>query len=164
MSGFNDIVAQPSAFRALFSQTTGLGQSSAALFIDLAATVLEDLTGQASSWSFTDLIGSPYPRPYQYEAYAVFRGYGYAGQLVEAPTGSGKTMIGHDVHPGLANDLRPGQSILVLVPTSNYLQQWTASCATNRSGCACRPRWSLPEHPTSWSVSKSAQAATRPFY
>ena len=53
-------------------------------------------TGQSETgaWSHTDLIGSPYPRPYQYEAYAVFRGYGYHGQLVEAPTGSGKTMIG----------------------------------------------------------------------
>ena len=37
-------------------------------------------------WRHADLLGSPYPRPYQYEAYAVFRGHGYQGQVVEAPT------------------------------------------------------------------------------
>jgi superfamily II DNA or RNA helicase len=138
-SGFNDIVAQPSAFRPLFSQITSLGEASAALFVDLAATVLEDRAAQASPWSFTDLIGSPYPRPYQYEAYAVFRGYGYAGQLIEAPTGSGKTMIGMMCIQDWLKDLRPGQSILVLVPTSNYLQQWTGELCYKSIGLRLSP-------------------------
>jgi hypothetical protein len=143
LRGFNDIVAQPSTFRPLFSQITGLGQSSAALFVDLAATMLEDRAGQASSWSFTDLIGSPYPRPYQYEAYAVFRGYGYAGQLVEAPTGSGKTMIGMMCIQDWLNDLRPGQSSWCSFPPAITCSSGLASCAANPSGCDCRPRWSL---------------------
>ena len=94
---------------------------------------------EASPWSFTDLIGSPYPRPYQYEAYAVFRGYGYHGQLVEAPTGSGKTMIGMMCIQDWLNDLRPGQSILVLVPTSNYLQQWTGELCYKSIGLRLSP-------------------------
>ena len=55
----------------------GMGQTSAALFVDLVGTLLEGRAVGTSPWTYSDLIGSPYPRPYQYEAYAVFRGYGY---------------------------------------------------------------------------------------
>ena len=34
-AGLNDVAARQSAFRQLFSQVTGLGQASAALFVDL---------------------------------------------------------------------------------------------------------------------------------
>ena len=93
-AGLSDVLGRQSSFRAVFNQVTGLSAAGAALFIDLVGTLLEDRVSQTGAWSHTDLIGSPYPRPYQYEAYAVFRGYGYQGQLVEAPTGSGKTLIG----------------------------------------------------------------------
>ena len=122
--GLNDVLSRQASFRENFSRITGLDSSGAALFIDLVETLQEDRGLDTSPWSFTDLIGSPYPRPYQYEAYAVFRGYGYHGQLVEAPTGSGKTMIGMMCIQDWLRNLRVGQSILILVPTSNYLQQW----------------------------------------
>jgi superfamily II DNA or RNA helicase len=116
-----------------------LGPSSAALFVDLVETLLEARAQEASPWTYADLIGSPYPRPYQYEAYAVFRGYGYDGQLVEAPTGSGKTMIGMMCVQDWLQDLRAGQSILILVPTSNYLQQWTGELCYKSTGLRLSP-------------------------
>jgi superfamily II DNA or RNA helicase len=121
----SDVAGRQRSFREVFEQATGLGDASAALFVDLVATLLEGREAAASAWPSADLIGSVYPRPYQYEAYAVFRGYGYGGQLVEAPTGSGKTMIGMMCIQDWLRNLRSGQSILILVPTSNYLQQWT---------------------------------------
>ena len=137
--GLSDVSARQSSFREAFTRSTGLGASSAALFTDLVETLLEGRAASASPWTFTDLIGSPYPRPYQYEAYAIFRGYGYSGQLVEAPTGSGKTMIGMMCIQDWLKDLRSGQSILILVPTSNYLQQWTGELCYRPIGLRLSP-------------------------
>jgi superfamily II DNA or RNA helicase len=137
--GLNEAAARPSAFRQAFSQATGMGGASAALFVDLIETLLESRMQATSPWAYTDLIGSPYPRPYQYEAYAVFRGYGYDGQLVEAPTGSGKTMIGMMCIQDWLQHLRAGQSILILVPTSNYLQQWTGELCYKSIGLRLSP-------------------------
>ncbi len=138
-SGLSDVAGRQSTFRTLFSQVTGLGNASAALFIDLVVTLLEGRVSHASPWTYADLIGSSYPRPYQYEAYAVFRGYGYGGQLVEAPTGSGKTMIGMLCIQDWLRSLRAGQSILVLVPTSNYLQQWSGELCYKSIGLRLPP-------------------------
>ena len=138
-AGLSNVIARQSSFRELFSQVTGLSLTSAALFVDLVETLLEDRAVETSPWSFTDLIGSAYPRPYQYEAYAVFRGYGYHGQLVEAPTGSGKTMIGMMCIQDWLKNLRPGQSILILVPTSNYLQQWSGELCYKPIGLRLSP-------------------------
>jgi superfamily II DNA or RNA helicase len=101
--------------------------------------LLEDRALETSPWTFADLVGSPYPRPYQYEAYAVFRGYGYHGQLVEAPTGSGKTMIGMMCIQDWLQKLRAGESILILVPTSNYLQQWSGELCYKPIGLRLSP-------------------------
>lgn len=139
VSGLGDVAGRPRTFQAQFRQLTGMGESSAALFVDLVATLLEQRTQAAGAWSHADLIGSPYPRPYQYEAYAVFRGYGYRGQLVEAPTGSGKTLIGMMCIQDWLQNLRPGQSILILVPTSNYLQQWTGELCYHPIGLRLSP-------------------------
>ena len=137
--GLSDVVGRQSAFRASFGEITGMGEKTAVLFVDLAQTLLEDKQLGTSPWSYTDLVGSPYPRPYQYEAYAVFRGYGYHGQLVEAPTGSGKTMIGMMCVQDWLKNLRSGQSILILVPTSNYQQQWTGELCYKPIGLRLSP-------------------------
>ncbi len=134
-----DALARQSAFRETFCRITALSETSAALCIDLIATLLEGHAPRATQWNFTDLIGSPYPRPYQYEAYAVFRGYGFHGQLVEAPTGSGKTMIGMMCVQDWLGKLRAGQSILILVPTSNYLQQWAGELCYKPIGLRLSP-------------------------
>lgn len=138
-SGLSAVVGRPHTFQEHFCTHTGMGAASAALFVDLVATLLEHRQPAAGAWSYADLIGSAYPRPYQYEAYAVFRGYGYHGQLVEAPTGSGKTMIGMMCVQDWLQNLRPGQSILILVPTSNYLQQWTGELCYHKIGLRLSP-------------------------
>jgi hypothetical protein len=138
-AGLSDVVTRQSAFRSSFARLTGLNEASAALFVDLVETLLEGRSAEAGPWNYTDLIGSPYPRPYQYEAYAVFRGYGYHGQLVEAPTGSGKTMIGMMCIQDWLKNLRLGQSILILVPTSNYLQQWSGELCYKPIGLRLSP-------------------------
>jgi len=139
VNGLSAVVARPRTFQAQFSQLTGMSEASGALFVDLVATLLEVRAPAAGAWSCADLVGSPYPRPYQYEAYAVFRGYGYHGQLVEAPTGSGKTMIGMMCIQDWLQALRPGQSILILAPTSNYLQQWTGELCYHKIGLRLSP-------------------------
>jgi len=137
--GLSAVAARQSTFRESFSEITGMSETTAVIFADLVETLLEDRQLGTGPWSFTDLVGSPYPRPYQYEAYAVFRGYGYHGQLVEAPTGSGKTMIGMMCIQDWLKNLRSGQSILVLVPTSNYQQQWTGELCYKPIGLRLSP-------------------------
>ncbi len=120
-----EVDARQSVFREQFAALTGLDDPATAdLFVNAAAVLLQSLSAETSPWHHNDLLGSPFPRPYQYEAYAVFRGYGYQGQVVESPTGSGKTMIGMMCIQDWLRTLSPGQSILILVPTKNYQQQW----------------------------------------
>jgi superfamily II DNA or RNA helicase/predicted ArsR family transcriptional regulator len=122
--GLSELEARPAAFRGHAAGEAGLSPATADLVLEAVATLLDTRPPTASAWRHADLLNSPYPRPYQYEAYAVFRGSGYQGHLVESPTGSGKTMIGMMCIQDWLRTLRPGQSILVLVPTSNYQQQW----------------------------------------
>lgn len=135
----SDVVARQSAFREALVDITGIDQTSAALLVDLVGTLLEHQNRQTSAWRCADLVGSPYPRPYQYEAYALLRGYGYQGQLVEAPTGSGKTLIGMMCIQDWLRNLRPGQSILILVPTSDYQQQWAGELCYQPVGLRLPP-------------------------
>jgi hypothetical protein len=122
--GLSDVEARQEVFRDRFARATSLGTGTADLVIEAATTLLDSRPPEPSGWHHADLLNSPYPRPYQYEAYAVFRGSGYQGQLVESPTGSGKTMIGMMCIQDWLRTVHPGQSILVLVPTANYQQQW----------------------------------------
>ena len=136
---FDHITARPTAFMDAFVSITGLSENNAALFVNLAFE-LQDVYGMAQRhWKFRDLIHSGTPRPYQLEAYAVFRGYGYNGVLVEAPTGSGKTMMGLMCIQDWLGSLVPGQSILVLVPTNNYQQQWVRELCYNPLGLDLTP-------------------------
>src|SRR5579859_1902942 len=124
--GLNDVMTSRGEFRTRFASLTGFSEGTAALVIAAAEIIGggAPLETTLSPWRHADLIGSPHLRPYQYEAYAIFRGYGYQGQVIEAPTGSGKTMIGMMCIQNWLRTLSQGQSILVLVPTVNYQQQW----------------------------------------
>jgi hypothetical protein len=122
--GLSDVEARQEDFREQFARATALGPGTADLVVEAAATLLDTRPPDPTGWHHADLLNSPHPRPYQYEAYAVFRGSGYQGHLVESPTGSGKTMVGMLCIQDWLRTLRPGQSILVLVPTANYQQQW----------------------------------------
>lgn len=135
----SDVDGQRAGFGAHLAGLTGLDEESARLFADVAHALVDARTEVASAWHHADVLGSPYPRPYQYESYAVFRGHGYRGQVVEAPTGSGKTMIGMMCIQDWLRQLNPGQSILVLVPTSNYQQQWTGELCYKPIGLRLSP-------------------------
>ncbi|HEY7062588.1 MAG TPA: DEAD/DEAH box helicase [Chloroflexota bacterium] len=122
--GLREVEARQAAFREHAARLAELSQATADLLVEAVATLLDTHPPTASAWRHADLLNSPHPRPYQYEAYAVFRGSGYQGHLVESPTVSGKTLIGMMCIQDWLRSLRPGQSILVLVPTNAYQQQW----------------------------------------
>jgi superfamily II DNA or RNA helicase len=137
--GLADLVGRPEELRERSAELLGMGPDTADLLVE-AATVLSETRGaKASPWRHADLLGSPYPRPYQYEAFTVFRRSNYASTLVEAPTGSGKTLIGMLCIQDWLRSLRPGQSILVLVPTANYQQQWVGELCYKPIGLRLPP-------------------------
>ena len=139
--GLADLGARRAEFRSLLSDLTGFGDATAALLLAAVLVMIEREPGAAGRgpWGAADLIGSSYPRPYQYEAFAIFRGYGYQGQVVEAPTGSGKTLIGMMCIQDWLTTMSPGQSILVLVPTVSYQQQWVGELCYKETGLRLPP-------------------------
>jgi superfamily II DNA or RNA helicase len=136
--GLHDAESRADLLRDRLAEAELCGETAAALLE--AVTSLQDARlPSPTGWQHADLLNSPYPRPYQYEAYTVFRASGYQGDLVESPTGSGKTMIGMLCIQDFLRTLRSGQSILVLVPTSNYQQQWIGELCFNRIGLSLPP-------------------------
>jgi hypothetical protein len=139
--GLGDLAARRERFRSLVLEPKGFGYETAALLLAAVLVMIEREPGAAGRgpWGAADLIGSSYPRPYQHEAFAIFRGYGYQGQVVEAPTGSGKTLIGMMCIQDWLTTMSPGQSILVLVPTVNYQQQWVGELCYKETGLKLPP-------------------------
>lgn len=86
-----------------------------------------------------DIINSPIPRPYQLEAYYMFKGDKYNGSIIDSPTGSGKTLMGMMCIQDWIRKLRFNESILVLVPTQNYQSQWVDSICFNEIGLQVSP-------------------------
>lgn len=147
--GLQDIDDRPLEFTSVFNQKTGFSDPhTAERFIEVAQMLLETTLREASLWQHTDLIHSPYPRPYQRAALTVFQRGGYNAQLIEAPTGSGKTMIGMLAIQDWLRSLQRGQSILVLVPTSNYQQQWIDEISFNPIGLQLSPQVIFAGTPT----------------
>jgi superfamily II DNA or RNA helicase len=127
-------------FSQQFPSFTGLNDPEIAhLFTEATHMLLVTSAAEASTWDFQDLLHSPYPRPYQRDAFAAFRRGDYQAQIVEAPTGSGKTLIGLMCIQDWLRSLQAGQSILILVPTSNYQQQWLAELCYNPIGLRLTP-------------------------
>jgi hypothetical protein len=60
-----------------------------------------------------DIINSPIPRPYQLEAYYMFKGDNYNADIIDSPTGSGKTLMGMMCIQDWLRTLRNNESILV---------------------------------------------------
>jgi superfamily II DNA or RNA helicase len=139
--GLVDIPSRKQVFETFLTGLTGFRRETAHLFV----AAVQELIGPPSvapelrGGQHADLIGSLYPRPYQRDAYVIFRGYGYQGELIEAPTGSGKTMIGMMCIQDWLRALSPGESILVLVPTVNYQQQWVGELCYKPIGLRLSP-------------------------
>jgi len=139
--GLSSIADRKEAFREFFKRFTGCGTDMAEMFIAVASELLgpPSSSPDVAHRRHADLIDSLYPRPYQRAAYTIFRGYGYQGQVIEAPTGSGKTMIGMMCIQDWLRTLSPGESILILVPTINYEQQWIAEVCYKHAGLRLSP-------------------------
>ncbi len=139
--GLVDLAGRKNAFRIFFTNLTGAGSTTADLFAAAARelTRLPRATPHFSPWHHQEIIHSPYPRPYQHDAFAVFRGFGYKGQVVEAPTGSGKTLIGMMCLDDWFHALSPGEAVLILVPTVNYQQQWVRELCHTPIGLRLTP-------------------------
>ncbi|NHJ49021.1 MAG: DEAD/DEAH box helicase [Asgard group archaeon] len=88
-----------------------------------------------------DIINSPIPRPYQLEAYYMFKGDHYNADIIDSPTGSGKTLMGMMCIQDWMRTLRKDESILVLVPTQNYQSQWVDSICFNEIGLQISPNF-----------------------
>ncbi|GAB4445848.1 MAG: hypothetical protein Kow0031_28420 [Anaerolineae bacterium] len=139
-AGLTDVDDKAAPFRELFELFTGLDEpATARLFVETVRTILATTSAETSRWRAADLLHSPYPRPYQRAAFSVFQHGGYQGQVIEAPTGSGKTLIGMLCMQDWLRGLQAGQSILILVPTSNYLQQWSGELSTQPIGLRLSP-------------------------
>ncbi|MDD1721654.1 MAG: DEAD/DEAH box helicase family protein, partial [Euryarchaeota archaeon] len=139
--GLSSIADRKEAFREFFERFTGCGTHMADMFIAVASELLgpPSSSPDIAHRRHADLIGSLYPRPYQRDAYTIFRGYGYQGQVIEAPAGSGKTMIGMMCIQDWLRTLSQGESILILVPTINYEQQWIAELCYKHMGLRLSP-------------------------
>ncbi|HVB22252.1 MAG TPA: DEAD/DEAH box helicase family protein [Ktedonobacteraceae bacterium] len=139
--GLTDVVTAKEEFRTHFATLTNFSESTGALFVAAAEALVEaDREAETlNPWHHADLIGASHVRPYQHEAHAIFCGYGYQGQVIEAPTGSGKTMIGMMCIQDWLRTMPQGQSILVLVPTVNYQQQWVGELCYKLSGLHLSP-------------------------
>jgi hypothetical protein len=138
--GLSDVLARKQQFRALLADMLGLSDATATLFLATVEVLIDSAVGpDVGHWRHADLIGSLHPRPYQYEGYAIFRGYGYQGQLIEAPSGSGKTLIGMLCVQDWLRSLAHGQTILVLVPTVNYQRQWVRELCHKPTGLRLPP-------------------------
>ncbi|NHJ32051.1 MAG: DEAD/DEAH box helicase [Asgard group archaeon] len=86
-----------------------------------------------------DIINSPIPRPYQLEAYYMFKGDHYNASIIDSPTGSGKTLMGMMCIQDFLRTLRKDESILIVVPTQNYQSQWVDSICFNEIGLQISP-------------------------
>ena len=135
-----EVDARQGIFRQQFADLTGLEDPETVdLFLSATVALLDTLSEETSPWHHNELLHSVFPRPYQYEAFAIFRGFGYQGQVIESPTGSGKTMIGMMCIQDWLKTLTPGQSILILVPTKNYQQQWIGELCYKPIGLRLSP-------------------------
>lgn len=135
----HQITERPEAFIPVFCAASGMDATTGALLVQVARALQAVHRLTHTHWRHRDLLHSDTPRPYQLEAYAVFRAFGYQGAVIEAPTGSGKTLMGMLCIQDWLQSLVPGQCIVVLVPTNNYQQQWIGELCYHPVGLCLSP-------------------------
>ncbi|MCB0112210.1 MAG: DEAD/DEAH box helicase family protein, partial [Caldilineaceae bacterium] len=134
------ILEQRASFKRDFHLLTRLREPyTIELFLNTVQLLLDTSVSSTKVWRYADLLHSPHPRPYQQAAFDVFRQHGYDSIVIDAPTGSGKTLIGMMCIQDWLRTLDLGQSILILVPTNNYQQQWIDELCYNASGLQLPP-------------------------
>ncbi|MHB8764986.1 MAG: DEAD/DEAH box helicase [Deferrisomatales bacterium] len=164
-AGFHDLADvedRPHAFREFFQELTGCGAATADLLLAAARELLAppSLVPELGAGAHADLIGAVHSRPYQRDAFAVFRGHGYRGQVIEAPTGSGKTLVGMMCLQDWLRGMAPGELALVLVPTVNYQQQWVGELCHKPIGLRLPPDAVYAGTPTGLEAAAAESGAT----
>ncbi len=159
--GLSQVLARREAFRELFEAETAFGSRAGTLVLAAAATLAPPTAAlHGRDLQHADLSSSAHPRPYQRLLHAIFRAHRYAGQVIEAPAGSGKTLVGMMCIEDWWRTMAPGQSILVLVPTVNYQRQWVEELCMNDAGLRIPP--SLVFSGTPAGLASSRRAGTAP--
>ena len=163
--GISNIVNRRKSFHKFFEKLTSFGEMVADMFVSALINLflLETAKSKYTEWSYFDLIGSTIPRPYQRDAFTIFRGYGYQGQLVEAPTGSGKTLIGMMAIQDWLTSMSSGEAILVLVPTVNYEQQWIRELCYKSIGLHLPPDYVYAGTPADYEAQKKDSGTAPPI-
>lgn len=138
-SGISEVAARSVRFREVTREALGWDPGISEAMVRACALIESYSAAFPAGVEHADLIHSTIPRPYQYEAFAVFRGLGYTGQVVEAPTGSGKTVIGMMCIQDWLARLNEGERILVLVPSQNYQRQWVRELCYLDTGLQLSP-------------------------
>jgi len=139
--GLSSVLEQREAFRDRFTRRTGFGGETAVLAIACAEALAQSAAPihGAHRWPHAELAGSAHPRPYQRLLHAIFRAHRYAAQVIEAPAGSGKTLVGMLCIEDWLRTMAPGESILVLVPTASYQRQWVGELCLKPVGLRMAP-------------------------
>lgn len=161
--GISNIIHRRDAFQRFFEKLTGAGHVVSDLF---TATIVEMSRTQKpgiSAWHYNDLISSLAPRPYQRDAFAIFKGHGYQGLVIEAPTGSGKTLIGMMAIQDWLCSMSLGEAILVLVPTVNYEQQWVRELCYKDIGLQLSPDFVFSGPPTAYVAERKKAGFSPPI-
>jgi superfamily II DNA or RNA helicase len=139
--GVSSMLEQRDAFIESFAAETGLSRETASLAVACGEVLSQSAAAihGARRWPHAELASSAHPRPYQRLLHAIFRAHRYAGQVIEAPAGSGKTLVGMLCIEDWLRSLAPGEAILVLVPTANYQRQWVGELCLNPIGLRLAP-------------------------
>jgi superfamily II DNA or RNA helicase len=158
--GLLDALERRADFTETLIATAGLAPDACDLLLAAAEVLVRPVRAVRGRgrWQGADLAGSAWPRPYQRLLHAILRGRDYAGQAIEAPNGSGKTLVGMLCIEDWLATLAPGQSILVLVPTVNYQQQWTGELCLKPSGLRLAPHLVEAGTPSTLERSRSGGA------
>lgn len=139
--GLSSILEFRDAFKEEFARQTGFSAETAAIAVACA----EEMSASTRSihgahrWPHAELGSSAHPRPYQRLLHAIFRAHRYSGQVIEAPPGSGKTLVGMLCIEDWLRTMAPGHSVLVLVPTVSYQQQWVGELCIKPVGLQLSP-------------------------
>lgn len=139
--GLSHVLTHRDTFRDAFMAETGFSSHTATLAVAAAAVLSPPASAlhPGGRYQHADLSSSAHPRPYQRLLHAVLRAKRYAAQVIEAPSGSGKTLIGMLCIEDWLRTLGPGQSILVLVPTISYQRQWLDELCIKAHGLQMPP-------------------------
>ena len=136
----SDIDNRLPQFAVKFAEITGIdGSECPELFGEIAELLLGSSLEETLPWQMQKISDTDWPRPYQRDAFDAFTSNNFNSTIIEAPTGSGKTLVGMMCIEEWLHSMHAGESILILVPTNAYQQQWLGELCYNEIGLKLSP-------------------------